>query len=63
MTASCQTKSTIVIRFNLFQVCPPVSFFVFAVFFIVSFNVINGYFISLYLNFDQFSDTAPLASR
>ena len=24
MTVSCQTKSTIVIRFNLFQVCPPV---------------------------------------
>ena len=44
MTVSCQTKSTIVIRFNLFQVCPPVSFFVFAVFFIVSFNVINGDF-------------------
>ena len=39
-TASCQTKSTIVICFNLFQVCPPVSFFVFAAFFIVSFNII-----------------------
>lgn len=44
---SCETKFTIVFRFNLFQVCPSVSFFVFVVFFVVVFfffDVINGDF-------------------
>ena len=37
------SKTAIAICFNLLQVCPSVSSFVFTVFFILSFNSLSGY--------------------
>ena len=57
------SKTTIVIRFDLLQVCPFVPSFVFAVLFIPSFNVWVVIFMSFHSvwrqNFDKFRDTAP----